>query len=44
MSYYARSKENGNSAVLVNVYPEDFKTDNVLGGIDFQEKLNKERF
>ena len=44
MSYYARNKENGNSAVLVNVYSEDFETDNVLGGMIFQEKLEKKAF
>ena len=44
MSYYDRSKENGNSAVLVNVYPDDFKTDHVLGGMIFQENLEKKAF
>ena len=41
MSYYKRSLENANSAVLVNVGPEDFGSDDVLAGVEFQRKLEK---
>lgn len=38
MSYHARDLENANSALLVNVGPEDFGSD-VLDGILFQERV-----
>lgn len=38
MSYHARDKENANSALLVNIGPEDFGA-GVLDGILFQEKI-----
>lgn len=38
MSYHARDLENANSALLVNVGPEDFGT-GVLDGILFQERI-----
>ena len=41
MSYYKRSLENANSAVLVNVGPEDFGSEDVLAGVEFQRKLEK---
>lgn len=44
MSYFARDGENANSALLVDVYPEDCRADDddkTLAGIDFQEKLEK---
>ena len=41
MSYYKRSLENANSAVLVNVGPEDFESEDVLAGVEFQRKLEK---
>lgn len=44
MSYYARNKENANSAVLVNVYPSDFNSTDPLFGIEFQESLEKKAF
>ena len=44
MSYYKRNKENANSAVLVNVYPEDFRGDDVLAGVEFQRRLEKKAF
>lgn len=44
MSYYARDKENANSALLVNVTPSDFGSDDVLGGMYFQEKYEKLAF
>lgn len=44
MSYSKRDLENANSAILVNVYPEDFPGDNILAGIDFQRKLEEKAF
>lgn len=44
MSYSARDGENANSAVLVNVTSEDFETDDVLSGVDFQEKIEKKAY
>lgn len=44
MSYFARDGENANSALLVDVRPEDCGADDPdtpLAGIDFQEKLEK---
>lgn len=44
MSYFARNGENANSAVLVNVMPSDFDSNNPLAGIDFQKSLEKNAF
>lgn len=44
MSLFARDKENANSAVLVNVKPSDFGSDNPLAGMWFQEKYEKLAF
>ena len=45
MSYFARNGKNANSAVLVNVTPEDFKDcKNPLSGIDFQKDLEEKAF
>ena len=44
MSYFARDGKNANSAVLVNVTPSDFKTNNPLAGIDFQKNLEEKAF
>ena len=45
MSYFARNGRNANSAVLVNVTPEDFKDcKNPLSGIDFQKDLEEKAF
>lgn len=45
MSEYARDKENSNSALLVNVYPEDFPDpDDPLSGYTFQTALEKRGF
>ncbi len=41
MSLFARDGENANSAVLVNVEPSDFDSDDVLSGIDFQQKYER---
>ena len=41
MSNYARDEVNANSAIIVNVTPEDFGSDDVLAGVHFQEKLEE---
>lgn len=43
MSYYARDKANANSAILVQVNPEDFP-EGSLGGIAFQEEIEKKAY
>lgn len=43
MSFEARDQENANSAVLVQVNPSDYE-EGVLGGIAFQEKLERKAF
>lgn len=40
MSYNSRDLENANSAVLVNVHPEDLEED-LMSGIEFQRELEK---
>lgn len=44
MSVYARNGENANSAVLVNVTPNDFKGESPLEGMYFQKDLEKKAF
>ncbi len=44
MSEYARDGENSNSALLVNVYPEDFPSDHVLSGFDLQRDMEQKAF
>ena len=44
MSYFARDGENANSAVLVNVYPEDFGGDHPLDGVKLQRELEEKAF
>ena len=44
MSEYKRDLENANSALLVNVIPEDFPDSNPLSGLDFQKKLEHSAF
>ena len=41
MSNFARNNEYANSALLVNVMPEDFDNEDVLAGIYLQEKYEK---
>ena len=38
MSYYDRVGENANSALLVQIFPEDFGTDHPLGGMYMQKR------
>ena len=44
MSKFARDGENANSAVLVNVVPEDFKGNSPLEGMHFQKDLEEKAF
>lgn len=44
MSYYSRSGENANSALLIEVHPEDFGSDDILAGVEFQKRLEKKAF
>lgn len=44
MSQWARDGENSNSALLVNVYPEDFPTDHVLSGFELQREMEQKAF
>ena len=41
MSYHARNSGFANSAVLVDMRPEDFGTDDVLGGMYLQQKYER---
>ncbi len=41
MSNYSRMSRNSNSAVLVNVVPSDFHSNDVLAGVEFQRKYEK---
>ena len=44
MSNYLRDGKNANSAILVNVTPDDFKGDSPLLGIQFQKDLENKAF
>ncbi len=44
MSYFLRNGKNANSALLVNVTPEDFKSTSPLAGIYFQKDLEEKAF
>lgn len=44
MSKFARDGENANSAVLVNIVPEDFEGDSPLAGMYFQKDLEEKAF
>ena len=44
MSNYLRDGINANSAVLVNVTPDDFSNNTPLAGIDFQKNLEEKAF
>ena len=44
MSYSKRNGENSNAAVLVSIYPEDFKSTSPLAGIEMQRELEKKAF
>lgn len=44
MSNFLRDGKNANSALLVNITPEDFKSDSPLSGIYFQKNLEEKAF
>ena len=44
MSYFARNGKNANSAILVNVVPDDFNNSSPLAGIYFQKDLEEKAF
>ncbi len=44
MSEFSRMADNSNSAILVSVTPEDFGSDSVLAGLDYQEKIERAAF
>jgi len=44
MSEYNRDAENSNSALLVNVFPEDFNSDHPLAGVEFQREWESKAF
>lgn len=44
MSEFARDKVNANSALLVGVNPDDFGSDDVLAGVEFQRLLERKAF
>ncbi len=44
MSYYARDKENANSALLVGVNPTDFGSNHPLSGMYFQQEIEHKAY
>ena len=44
MSQHKRNGKNANSALLVQVFPEDFPSDSVLSGMEFQRQLEEKAF
>lgn len=44
MSNHKRDGKNSNSAIIVNVMPEDFSSDSPLAGIEFQRKYEEAAF
>lgn len=44
MSNYARDGKNANAAVLVNVDPSDFGSDDVLAGVELQRRIEQAAF
>ena len=44
MSEFARDKVNANSALLVGVNPDDFGSDDILAGVEFQRRLEEMAF
>lgn len=41
MSYSKRDSKNANSAIIVTVTPEDYQSNDVLSGVEFQRKLER---
>ncbi len=44
MSNFKRDNVNSNAAVLVNVYPSDYMSEDVLAGVEFQRKIERKAF
>ena len=44
MSEFARNEPNSNAALLVGVFPEDYRSDSPLGGMYFQRELEEKAF
>ena len=44
MSYFDRGGKNANSALLIEVYPEDLDNNNILSGVEFQRQLEEKAF
>lgn len=44
MSYFARDGKNANSAVLVNITPNDFIGNDILGGMYLQREIERKAF
>lgn len=44
MSEHKRNQPNANSALLVNINPEDFPSDDILAGVEFQRNLERRAF
>lgn len=44
MSNFARDNINANAALLVNVYPSDFESDDALAGVALQRKIERAAF
>ncbi len=44
MSFSNRAGSHANAALVVTVSPDDFSSENVLGGIEFQEHIEKQAF
>lgn len=44
MSYHSRSGENSNSALLVQIFPQDFESDHPLAGMYLQREIEKKAF
>ncbi|MCR5556480.1 MAG: FAD-dependent oxidoreductase [Butyrivibrio sp.] len=44
MSYSKRDGNNANSAIIVTVDPKDFGSDDILGGVEFQRRLEEKAF
>lgn len=44
MSYFKRDGKNANSAMIVSVGPEDYPDDSPLGGVKFQQQIEKRAY
>lgn len=44
MSEFNRKAQNSNAALLVSVYPEDYKSEHPLAGIEYQRKIEKNAY